>query len=309
MKSRATTLEAMTARGRRAGILREFYELTKPRVVALILFTAVVGMFLAVPGMVPLPVLLLATLGIGLGAASGAAFNQIIDLAADAIMARTRARPLPTGHLTVMQAFAFASLLCVLSMLVLTLWVNTLTAVLTFFSLIGYAVIYTVFLKRITPQNIVIGGAAGAAPPVLGWAAVTGEVTGDALLLFLIIFLWTPPHFWALALYRHREYARAGIPMLPVTHGNEYTRLHILLYTLLLNAVSVLPYATRMSGPLYFVGAVILNAIFLRHAWRLYRDYSDAAARRTFIYSIQYLGLLFALLLVDHYRTVIPLLP
>jgi len=302
-------MDAVTSRNRRAGILREFYELTKPRVVALILFTAVVGMFLAVPGMVPLPVLLLGALGIGLGAASGAAFNQIIDVAADAIMARTRARPLPTGQLTVMQAFACASLLGVLSMVVLVLWVNTLTAVLTFFSLIGYAVIYTVFLKRITPQNIVIGGAAGAAPPVLGWAAVTGEVTGDALLLFLIIFLWTPPHFWALALYRHQEYARAGIPMLPVTHGNEYTRLHILLYTLLLNAVSVLPYATRMSGVLYFGGAVILNAIFLRHAWRLYRDYSDAAARRTFIYSIQYLSLLFALLLVDHYRAVIPFLP
>jgi protoheme IX farnesyltransferase len=259
-------------------------------------------MFLSVPGMVPWDALILGTLGIGLGAASGAALNQIIDLGADAIMARTRARPLPTGQVTVRQAFVWALLLGSASMAVLVLWVNTLTAVLTFFSLIGYAVIYTVFLKRITPQNIVIGGAAGAAPPVLGWAAVTGEVTGDALLLFLIIFVWTPPHFWALALYRHQEYARAGIPMLPVTHGNEYTRLHILLYTVLLAGVSILPFATHMSGWLYLLAALLLNGGFLLYAWRLYRHYSDAVARKTFFFSIQYLALLFAALLIDHYR-------
>ncbi len=292
---------ALGAGQRLAGQLREYYELTKPRVVALILFTAVVGMFLSTDGLVPLDRLWWGALGIGLGAASGAAFNQIIDLAADAIMARTRARPLPTGHLTVRQAFVFATLLGIASMAVLVTWVNVLTAVLTFVSLIGYAVVYTVFLKRITPQNIVIGGAAGAAPPVLGWTAVTGEVTGEALLLFLIIFLWTPPHFWALALYRHTDYARAGIPMLPVTHGREYTRLHILLYTLLLSAVTVMPFATRMSGWLYFAGAVALNAGFLVHAWRLYRHYSDAQARRTFLYSIKYLAALFALFLADHY--------
>ena len=270
--------------------------------VALILFTAVTGMFLSVPGMVPWKILILGTLGIGLGAASGAAFNHIIDHAIDAVMARTRARPLPTGQLSVTQAFIFASSLAVLSMVILGLWVNVLTAVLTVCSLIGYALIYTVFLKKMTSQNIVIGGAAGAAPPVLGWTAVTGEVTGDALLLFLIIFIWTPPHFWALALYRHQEYARAGIPMLPVTHGNEYTRLHILLYTLLLLAVTIMPFATTMSGYLYLLGAMLLNAGFLHYAWKLYRHYSDEVARKTFFYSITYLSLLFALLLVDHYR-------
>jgi protoheme IX farnesyltransferase len=279
----------------------EYYELTKPRVVALIVFTAVVGMFLSTSGMVPLGPLLLGTLGIGLGAASGAALNQIIDLAADAVMARTQRRPLPTGHVSVREAFLFAAVLAVASMFVLSVWVNVLTAVLTFASLIGYAVIYTVFLKRITPQNIVIGGAAGAAPPVLGWTAVTGHVTGDALLLFLIIFVWTPPHFWSLALYRHQEYARAGIPMLPVTHGNEFTRLQILLYTLLLAAITVLPFVTRMSGILYLGGAVILNVGFVYYAVRLYRRYSDALARKAFGYSIQYLSLLFAVLLVDHY--------
>jgi protoheme IX farnesyltransferase len=287
---------------RLAAYLREYYELTKPRVVGLIVFTALVGMFLAVPGMVPWDLLVLGTIGIGLGAASGAALNQIIDLAADAIMARTRARPLPTGQLTVTQALVFAVALGAASMAVLVLWVNVLTAVLTFLSLIGYAIIYTVFLKRITPQNIVIGGAAGAAPPVLGWTAVTGTVEADALLLFLIIFVWTPPHFWALALYRHQEYARAGIPMLPVTHGNEFTRLHILLYTVLLTAVTVMPYATQMSGVFYLAVALALNALFLRHAWRLYASYSDAQARKTFFFSIQYLAILFAALLLDHYR-------
>ena len=283
-------------------LAHEYLELTKPRVVALIVFTALVGMFLAVPGMPPLDKLLLGTLGIALAAASAAAINHLLDQKADAIMARTRGRPLPTGQLRSLQAGLFAVLLCGLSMLVLTAGVNALTALLTFISLIGYAIIYTLWLKHATPQNIVIGGAAGAAPPVLGWAAVTGEVTGDALLLFLIVFVWTPPHFWALALYREKEYGRAGIPMLPVTHGNEFTRLHILLYTILLTAVTIMPFASHMSGAIYLSGAMLLNAVFLYHAWRLYRTYSDAQARRTFIYSIQYLTALFALLLIDHYR-------
>jgi len=283
-------------------LVHEYLELTKPRVVALIVFTALVGMFLAVPGMPTLDKLLLGTLGIAFAAASAAAINHLLDQKADAVMARTRARPLPTGQLRSTQAGIFAVLLCGLSMLVLVAGVNGLTALLTFISLIGYAIIYTLWLKHATPQNIVIGGAAGAAPPVLGWAAVTGEVTGDALLLFLIIFVWTPPHFWALALYREKEYGRAGIPMLPVTHGNEFTRLHILLYTILLTAVTVMPFASHLSGGIYLAGAMLLNAVFLYHAWRLYRRYSDAQARRTFIYSIQYLTALFALLLIDHYR-------
>jgi heme o synthase len=280
----------------------EYLELTKPRVVALIVFTALAGMFLAVPGMPPLDKLLLGTLGIALAAGSAAAINHLLDQKADAMMARTRGRPLPTGQLRSLQAGVFAVLLGALSMLVLAAGVNGLTAWLTFSSLIGYAIIYTLWLKHATPQNIVIGGAAGAAPPVLGWAAVTGEVTGDALLLFLIVFVWTPPHFWALALYREKEYGRAGIPMLPVTHGNDFTRLHILLYTILLTAVTVMPFASHLSGGIYLAGAMLLNAVFLYHAWRLYQAYSDAQARRTFIYSIQYLTALFALLLIDHYR-------
>ena len=281
---------------------REYLELTKPRVVALIAFTALVGMFLAVPGLPPLDKLLLGMLGIALAAASAAAINHLLDQKADAVMARTRGRPLPTGHLRSMQAAWFALALGALSMLVLGVWVNLLTALLTFVSLIGYAFVYTLWLKRATPQNIVIGGAAGAAPPVLGWAAVTGDVSGDALLLFLIIFIWTPPHFWALALYRAKEYGRAGIPMLPVTHGNDFTRLHILLYTILLTAVTIMPFASHLSGMIYLAGAMLLNAGFLYHAWRLYRAYSDERARRTFFYSIQYLTALFALLLIDHYR-------
>ena len=280
----------------------QYYALTKPRVVSLIMFTAIAGMFLSTPGLVPLDALLLGTVGIGLSAASGAAINQILDMRADAIMGRTRGRPLPRGQLGVPQALGFAVALAGVSMLVLTLWVNPLTAVLTFASLIGYAVVYTVYLKHWTPQNIVIGGAAGATPPVLGWAAVTGEVTADALLLFLIIFCWTPPHFWALALYRRREYAQAGIPMLPVTHGERFTRLHILFYTALLAGVSFMPFATHMSGWIYLSGAVLLNGQFMFLAVRLYRSYSDALARRTFGYSIQYLAMLFALMLVDHYR-------
>ncbi len=282
--------------------IAQYYALTKPRVVSLIMFTAIVGMFLSTPGMVPLDALMLGTVGIGLAAASGAAINQILDMRADIVMARTQARPLPRGQLSAPQALTFAVALAAVSMFVLTLWVNALTAILTFASLIGYAVVYTVYLKHWTPQNIVIGGAAGAAPPVLGWAAVTGEVTADSLLLFLIIFCWTPPHFWSLALYRRHEYAEAGIPMLPVTHGEKFTRLHILFYTALLAGVTFMPFATRMSGWIYLFGAVLLNARFVFLAVHLYRDYSDALARRTFGYSIQYLAMLFALMLIDHYR-------
>ena len=302
MKTTSIDAAASGRAPRLVKLAREFLELTKPRVVALIAFTALVGMFLAVPGLPPLDKLLLGMLGIALAAASAAAINHLLDQKADAVMARTRGRPLPTGQLRSMQAAWFALALGALSMLVLGVWVNLLTALLTFVSLIGYAFIYTLWLKRATPQNIVIGGAAGAAPPVLGWAAVTGDVSGDALLLFLIIFIWTPPHFWALALYRAKEYSRAGIPMLPVTHGNDFTRLHILLYTILLTAVTIMPFASHLSGVIYLAGAMLLNAGFLYHAWRLYRAYSDERARRTFFYSIQYLTALFALLLIDHYR-------
>ena len=284
------------------GLLARYYALTKPRVVSLIMFTAIVGMFLAVPGMVAVDVLFLGSLGIGRAAAAGAAINHVLDQRADRVMHRTRRRPLPTGQLSTIQALSFAIGLACISMVILSVWVNNLTAVLTFASLIGYAVVYTVFLKHWTPQNIVIGGAAGASPPVLGWTAVTGEVTADALLLFLIIFCWTPPHFWALALYRREEYANAGIPMLPVTHGDKFTRLHILLYTLLLAAVSIMPFATKMSGWIYLLGALALNVQFIAYAVRLYWRYSDALARRTFGFSIQYLAVLFALMLVDHYR-------
>src|SRR5690606_1840205 len=295
--------QASTVGARRslATLAAEYYALTKPRVVALIVFTAVVGMFLSTPGFLPLGAFVLGTLGIALAAGSAAAFNHVLDRKADAEMARTRGRPLPTGHLSTAEALVFAFVLGIVSMAILAFGVNVLTAALTFASLIGYSVIYTVYLKHTTPQNIVIGGAAGAAPPVLGWAAITGEIAPEALLLFLIIFVWTPPHFWALALYRREEYAKVRIPMLPVTHGPEFTRLQVLLYTLLLVAVTLLPFATHMTGWLYLLGVVPLNAVFLHYAWRLYRDYSDALARRTFRYSIHYLALLFALLLVDHY--------
>ena len=305
MKTEVPVIATGSRRKRFIGLAREYFELTKPRVVTLIVFTAVVGMFLATPGAVPLNILLLATLGISLAAGAAAAINHVLDQRADAAMARTRARPLPTGQLSPRQAMVFALVLAAVSMAILVVGVNGLTAVLTFLSLIGYSVIYTVYLKYATPQNIVIGGAAGAAPPVLGWTAVTGEVSADALLLFLIIFVWTPPHFWALALYREKEYAKVGIPMLPVTHGSKFTRLSILLYTILLTAVTVMPFATRMSGGLYLTGALVLNTGFLYYAWKLYRDYSDALAHRTFTYSIQYLAMLFALLLIDHYRVII----
>ena len=278
---------------------RDYVGLCKLKVVALIVFTAIVGMFLATPGMVPLDALIFGTLGIGMAAASAAAINHLVDHRVDARMARTRNRPLPTGHMNPSNCLWFALSLGALAMLILVVFVNTLTAVLTFLSLIGYAVVYTMYLKRATPQNIVIGGAAGAAPPVLGWTAVTGTIDPHALLLFLIIFVWTPPHFWALAIHRRQEYADVDIPMLPVTHGVEFTRLQVLLYTVLLLAVSVLPFATHMSGWVYLVGAVALGLGFLRHALRLMRN--NAAAMPTFGYSIVYLMGIFALLLVDHY--------
>ncbi|HEU4924562.1 MAG TPA: heme o synthase [Burkholderiales bacterium] len=281
--------------------LRAFYSLTKPRVVALIVFTAVIGMFLATPGMVPLRTLLAATAGIWLVAGAAAAVNCLVEQRIDAVMSRTRWRPLPQGELTSAQTLAFAGALGGLGLWLLHHHVNALTMWLTLATFVGYAIIYTVLLKPATPQNIVIGGASGAMPPVLGWAAVTGEVTIEPLLLFLIIFAWTPPHFWSLALYRTEDYLRAGVPMLPVTHGKEYTRLQVLLYTLILFAVSLLPYVIHMSGVVYLAGAVALGALFAAYAFRIYVAYSDAVARKTFRYSIAYLALLFAALLVDHY--------
>ena len=280
---------------------RDYVALCKPKVVALIVFTAIVGMLLASPGMVPLDALVLGTLGIGCAAAAGAAINHLADRRIDAIMARTSGRPLPSGKVDTASAAVFAAVLCVFSMAVLVWGVNALTAVLTFGSLVGYAVIYSLFLKRATPQNIVIGGAAGAMPPVLGWSAVTGTVDPYALLLFLIIFAWTPPHFWALAIHRHREYADADIPMLPVTHGVDFTRLHVLLYTVILFVASLLPFATRMSGVIYLIVAVVLGAGFLGYAFALYRRRDAKLPMRTFGYSIYYLFGIFTGLLVDHY--------
>ena len=280
---------------------RDYYELGKPRVVMLIMFTAVVGMLLAAPGLPPLNALIFGTVGIALAASSAAAVNHVLDRRFDKQMARTRNRPLPTGHLTGAQALAYAAALAIISMLLLWAWVNPLTAVLTFCSLIGYAVIYTVWLKHATPQNIVIGGAAGAAPPLLGWVAVTGKVDAYALLLFLIIFTWTPPHFWALAIARRDEYAKAGIPMLPVAYGNEFTRLHILLYTILLVIVTLLPYLTGMSGLIYLAAAVVLGAIFTVRALQLKTQTDVRLPMRTFRFSITYLALLFAALMLDHY--------
>jgi protoheme IX farnesyltransferase len=286
---------------------RDYYELGKPRVVALIVFTAVVGMFLAVPGLPPLNALLYGTIGIGLAATSAAAINQVVDRRFDEQMARTMGRPIPSGAVTSAQALAYAAVVGIASMLMLWNLVNPLTAVLTFASLIGYAVLYTVWLKHVTPQNIVIGGAAGAAPPVLGWTAVTGSVDPHALLLFLIIFAWTPPHFWALAIARRDDYARTGIPMLPVAYGVEFTRLHILLYTILLVIVTLMPYLTGMTGLVYLAVAVVLGARFIRYAVALRRDASAAALpMKVFRYSINYLMLLFAALLVDHYLPVRP---
>jgi protoheme IX farnesyltransferase len=279
----------------------QFYQLTKPRVVSLIVFTAVIGMFLAVPGMVPLQALLAGTLGIALTAGAAAAVNCLVEQKIDAVMTRTSRRPLPRGQVTSLQTLVFAGAVGGAGLFILHHWVNDLTMWLTLATFVGYAVVYTVVLKPMTPQNIVIGGASGAMPPVLGWAAVTGEIAPDALILFLIIFAWTPPHFWALALYRKHEYAKAGVPMLPVTHGDKFTRLHVLLYTVILTAVTLMPFATRMSGAIYLAAALVLDAIFLWYAVRIYVAYSDRLAQRTFRYSIVYLTLLFAALLLDHY--------
>jgi protoheme IX farnesyltransferase len=280
---------------------RDFYELTKPKVVMLIVFTAVVGAVLAVPGWPGSVPLIVGSLGIGLAASSAAVINHVLDSRIDVLMSRTHNRPIAQGRLTDFQALSFAFILCVLSMLMLWFIINPLTAVLTFASLIGYAIIYTVFLKRATPQNIVIGGAAGAAPPVLGWTAVTGEIHSDALLLFLIIFTWTPPHFWALAIAKIDDYERVGIPMLPVTHGEQFTRQHILLYTVLLVLVTILPYLTGMSGLIYLVAAIGLGIAFLYYAIRMQRDMDKELPMKVFRFSITYLMLLFAALLVDHY--------
>ncbi|MGJ0490410.1 heme o synthase [Methylobacter sp.] len=280
---------------------RNYIELCKPKVVTLIVFTAVVGMLLAVPGIPPLDTLIYSTVGIALAASSAAAVNHFIDQKADAEMKRTQNRPLPKGELSSKNVIIFALVIGSIGMALLIFMVNTLTAVLTFLSLIGYAIIYTVYLKKMTPQNIVIGGAAGAAPPLLGWCAMTGEIHPYALLLFLIIFVWTPPHFWALAIARREEYAKVEIPMLPVTHGPEFTRLHILLYTVLLLIVTLLPYLTGMSGLIYLAAAVPLGLGFIYFAILMMRRKDDRTAMRTFGYSIIYLMVMFAALLIDHY--------
>ena len=281
--------------------LRQYYALTKPRVVQLIVFCAVIGMLLAVPGLPDWRVALAATVGIWLVAAAAAAFNCVVEQRIDARMARTAWRPTARGQLTNPQTLTFSAVLCAAGSALLYIAVNPLTMWLTFATFVGYAVVYTVLLKPMTPQNIVIGGASGAMPPVLGWAAIRGEVGPEALIMCLIIFLWTPPHFWALALYRVEDYRKSGLPMLPVTHGSEFTRLQVLLYTLVLFAGSLLPFVSGMSGWIYLVAAVLLNAVFIGYAWKLWRHYSDALARKTFRYSILYLSLLFAALLLDHY--------
>jgi len=280
---------------------RALFALTKPRVVSLIVFTAAIGMLLASPGMVPPAVLVAGLVGIWMVAGAAAAVNCLVEQKIDAVMQRTRWRPLPRGEVSAAQTLAFAGVLGGLGLWLLFHFVNALTMWLTVATFVGYAIVYTVLLKPATPQNIVIGGASGAMPPVLGWAAVTGQVGVEAMVLFLIIFAWTPPHFWSLALYRTEEYARAGVPMLPVTHGKAYTRLQVLLYTLILFAVSLLPYAIRMSGAVYLIAALALGGVFVAYAVRIFLRYSDAVARATFRYSIVYLAFLFAALLVDHY--------
>lgn len=294
--------------GRRAeqASWRDFLELTKPKVVVLMLITSLVGMFLATRAGVPWTVLLFGNLGIALCAGAAAAVNHVVDRRIDAIMTRTHKRPVTAGRLSPRAALLFALVLAVLGQALLLVFTNPLTAWLTLASLLGYAVLYTGFLKRATPQNIVIGGLAGAAPPLLGWVAVTGHLSAEPLLLVLIIFAWTPPHFWALAIHRKEEYAKADIPMLPVTHGEYYTKVHILLYTLILLAVSLLPFVIHMSGPLYLAGALLLGGRFLYWAWVLYRDSKPHAAIRTFKYSVAYLFLLFIALLVDHYLLLSP---
>lgn len=280
---------------------RDYKELTKPNVVLLMILTSAIGMFMAVPGMVPLDVLILGNLGIALCAGAAAAVNHLVDQRVDQQMARTHDRPVATGRLKNSQAALFALLTGGLGMAILIVFINPLTAWLTLASLLGYAIVYTMFLKRATPQNIVIGGLAGAAPPLLGWTAVTGEIHGHALLLVLIIFAWTPPHFWALAIHRREEYAAVGIPMLPVTHGVAFTKLQILLYTIIMFLITLMPYATRMSGPLYLLGAVVLGGGFLYWAAVLLRGKNPRAPMETFKYSIIYLMALFIIMLVDHY--------
>ena len=281
--------------------LYQYFQLTKPRVVSLIVFCAVIGMFLAVPGAVPPVVLVAATTGIALIAGAAAAVNCLIEQRIDAVMARTRGRPLPRGEVNSRQTLLFSGVIGGIGLSLLYWFVNPLTMWLTLATFVGYAIIYTIFLKPATPQNIVIGGASGAMPPILGWAAATGEVSSEALLLFLIIFVWTPPHFWSLALYRAHEYADAKLPMLPVVYGREYTLRCIFAYTLGLSAVTLMPFAIGMSGWLYLAAALVLDGIFIAHAWRLLRNYSDRAAQASFRWSITYLFLLFAALLADHY--------
>ena len=280
---------------------RQFWELTKPRVTLLAVFCAVIGMFLATPGMVEPVILAAGAAGIWILAGAAFAVNCLVEARIDAQMARTRARPMARGELSTRDALIFASVLAIFGGALLYFLVNPLTMWLTAATFFGYAFIYTIILKPTTPQNIVIGGLSGAMPPLLGWVAVTGEIVPEAVLLVLIIFVWTPPHFWALALYRVDDYKRSGLPMLPVTHGSEFTRLHIFLYTILLTATSVLPFVIRMSGVLYLVTALGLGAGFIWHAWKLLRDYSDAQAKKTFAYSLWYLATLFAALLADHY--------
>jgi heme o synthase len=282
---------------------KSFFSLCKPRVTSLIVFTAIIGMYLAKPAELPMywPLLIATTIGIAFASGAAAAFNCLIEHKIDAIMARTRARALPTGQVSSTQTTIFATILGSTGLAILYFYVNPLTMWLTFATFVGYAVIYTVFLKPATPMNIVIGGASGAMPPILGWAAVNNNVSPESLIMFLIIFAWTPPHFWALALYRREEYAKVGMPMLPVTHGEAFTLLHILLYTIILVAVSLMPYGLGMSGLFYLVSAIILNVIFMAYVIGLYRHYSDDLAKRTFKYSIIYLTLLFAALLIDHY--------
>ncbi|MCP5448067.1 MAG: protoheme IX farnesyltransferase [Chromatiaceae bacterium] len=282
---------------------RRYYDLTKPKVVLLIAFTALVGMLLSLPAEVPWQQLLIGLLGISLASAAGAVVNHIVDQHIDAVMRRTQRRPLPSGRMDTPHAAFFALLLTICSMVLLWTLVNPLTAGLTFLAFIGYAVIYTLYLKRWTPQNIVWGGVAGAAPPLLGWCAITGEVTAEALLLLLIIFIWTPPHFWPLAVHRKDEYARAGIPMLPVTHGIDFTKLQVLIYSLMLFAVSLMPFLINMSGVVYLAGAVLLGIGFIYHALRFWLSEGADHAMKTFGYSIVYLSLLFTFLLVDHYIT------
>jgi heme o synthase len=293
--------QTLAATPRPSSRWQQFYALTKPRVVQLIVFCALIGMLLAQPGVPDLQRVLWATLGIWLVASAAAAFNCVVEQHIDSRMARTAWRPTAKGELSNRHTLLFSAALCAAGSLLLVVFVNALTMWLTFATFVGYAVVYTVILKPLTPQNIVIGGASGAMPPVLGWAAMTGEVGFDALMLFLIIFLWTPPHFWALALYRAEDYRRAGLPMLPITHGPEYTRLQVLLYTLVLFAATLLPFTFGMSGWLYLAAAVVLGAGFIAYAWRLWREYSDTLARQTFRFSIWHLSLLFAALLLDHY--------